>query len=37
VFEQIRWVDPANLASLDFLPADRELIRLLSSGKMKIS
>jgi 8-oxo-dGTP diphosphatase len=37
VFEQIRWVAPANLASLDFLPADRELIRLLSSGKLKIS
>jgi len=37
VFEQIRWVAPANLASLDFLPADRELIRLLSTGKLKIS
>ncbi|MFZ0038277.1 MAG: (deoxy)nucleoside triphosphate pyrophosphohydrolase [Candidatus Acidiferrales bacterium] len=37
VFEQIRWVAPENLASLDFLPADRELIRLLSSGKLKIS
>jgi hypothetical protein len=37
VFEQIRWVAPANLPSLDFLPADRELIRLLSSGKLKIS
>ncbi len=37
VFEQIRWVAPENLASLDFLPADRELIHLLSSGKLKIS
>ncbi|HEY4739894.1 MAG TPA: (deoxy)nucleoside triphosphate pyrophosphohydrolase [Candidatus Acidoferrales bacterium] len=37
VFEQIRWVAPADLAALDFLPADRELIHLLSTGKLKAS
>jgi 8-oxo-dGTP diphosphatase len=36
VFEEIRWVAPAGLPSLDFLPADRELIRLLSTGKLGI-
>jgi len=37
VFEQIRWVTPRDLPSLNFLPADRELIRLLAAGKLKIS
>ena len=37
VFEQMRWVTPAELRSLNFLPADRELVELLASGKLKIS
>jgi len=36
VFEQIRSVAPPDLPALDFLPADRELIRLLSTGKLKL-
>jgi 8-oxo-dGTP diphosphatase len=36
VFEQMQWLAPEKLGSLDFLPADRELVELLSSGKMKI-
>jgi len=33
-FDQIAWVPLADLSSLDFLPADRELIGLLSSGRL---
>jgi 8-oxo-dGTP diphosphatase len=36
VFEDIRWVPPAELPNLDFLPADRELIRRLSTGKLEV-
>jgi mutator protein MutT len=36
VFEQMRWVAPEGLRSLDFLPADRELVEFLASGKMKL-
>ena len=36
VFESIRWVAPEELPSLDFLPADRELIRLLASGELNV-
>lgn len=32
-FEQIRWVDRAGLAFLDFLPADRELVSRLAAGE----
>jgi len=34
VFEKIEWVDPMMLGKLDFLPADRELIKLLADGKL---
>lgn len=34
-FEQVLWAEPAALAGYDFLPADRELIALLASGKLK--
>ncbi len=33
-FEQIEWAEPAALPQYDFLPADRELISLLSSGAL---
>ena len=33
VFERILWLDPAQLRTLDFLAADRELIEKLSSGQ----
>jgi 8-oxo-dGTP diphosphatase len=36
-FEQILWADVARLAELDFLPADRELISLLSSGSLRVA
>jgi 8-oxo-dGTP diphosphatase len=36
VFEQIRWCAPESLPKLDFLPADRELIDNLASGKLRI-
>lgn len=32
VFEQIRWVPASDLPSMNFLPADRELIEKLASG-----
>ncbi len=31
-FHRIEWAEPASLAQFDFLPADRELIALISSG-----
>lgn len=37
VFEQIRWCEPASLTSLDFLPADRELIAQLASGTLPLA
>jgi 8-oxo-dGTP diphosphatase len=36
VFQQIRWVEPPQLASYDFLEADRPLITLLAAGKMPV-
>lgn len=36
VFEEIRWVEKKGLKELDFLQADRELIRKLSSGEIFI-
>ncbi len=35
-FEQIRWAEPAALPQFDFLPADRELVALLSSGALRV-
>ncbi len=35
-FEQIAWAEPATLPRYDFLPADRELISLLSSGALRL-
>ena len=35
-FEQIKWAEPAALPQYDFLPADRELISLLSSGALRL-
>src|ERR1700735_1398704 len=34
--EKIEWRNPASLAELNFLPADRELIELLASGKLPL-
>lgn len=34
-FEQIAWLPPSRLPSLDFLPADLELIRLLASKQIQ--
>lgn len=36
VFEKIAWRTPASLSGLNFLPADRELIELLASGKLRL-
>ena len=35
-FEEIAWVEPAALPQYDFLPADRELVSLLSSGALRL-
>lgn len=35
VFEQVAWVLPKELAGYDFLAANRELIALLATGKIK--
>jgi 8-oxo-dGTP diphosphatase len=35
-FAQIAWLPPAQLPSLDSLPADLELIRLLASGQIQL-
>jgi 8-oxo-dGTP diphosphatase len=37
VFEQIAWVLPRELSSFDFLPANRELIANLATGRIKPS
>ncbi len=37
IFEKIDWVEPKLLKELDFLEADEELIRKLSSGEICIS
>lgn len=31
-FERMQWLSPSSLSSLEFLPADRELVRRLSRG-----
>jgi 8-oxo-dGTP diphosphatase len=36
VFEKIEWRTPASLGESNFLPADRELIELLVSGKLRL-
>lgn len=36
IFEKIEWREPASLRELDFLPADRDLIELLASGKLRL-
>ncbi len=36
VFEQIAWREPATLAELNFLPADRELIDRLAAGELRL-
>ncbi len=33
-FEAVRWAAPPDLAGLDFLEADRELVALLSQGRL---
>ena len=33
-FEDVRWAAPADLRGLDFLEADRELVALLSEGRV---
>ena len=35
VFERIEWREPQELLELNFLPADRDLIELLASGKIR--
>ncbi len=35
-FEQLRWAAPTELPNFDFLPADRELAALLSSGALRV-
>ncbi len=37
VFEQVQWREPESLPELNFLPADRELIAQLASGKLRFS
>jgi len=36
-FESMEWRAPEQLAELDFLPADRELVDALASGRLKLS
>jgi mutator protein MutT len=36
VFEQITWREPATLAELNFLPADRDLIDRLAAGNLRL-
>lgn len=36
LFEQIQWRDPGSLVELDFLPADRELIERLATGRLRL-
>ena len=36
VFEQIQWREPRSLLELNFLPADRELIEKLASGRLRL-
>jgi len=36
VFERLEWRTPENLAELDFLPADSELVARLSSGELRL-
>jgi 8-oxo-dGTP diphosphatase len=36
IFERLEWRTPQNLAELDFLPADRELISKLTSGELTL-
>jgi 8-oxo-dGTP diphosphatase len=36
-FERIAWAELATLPRYDFLPADRELVSLISSGRLRLS
>lgn len=36
VFESVAWVEPEKLPELDFLEADRELVRRLSRGELQL-
>jgi 8-oxo-dGTP diphosphatase len=36
VFETIEWREPQTLPELNFLPADRDLIHLLATGKLRL-
>jgi 8-oxo-dGTP diphosphatase len=36
VFERMEWREPESLASLNFLPADRELVEMLAKGTLSI-
>ena len=33
-FQEVRWAAPAELPELDFLEADRELVKLLAAGRL---
>ena len=35
-FEQMQWVEPDKLTSMNFLPADRELVAKLASGTLHL-
>lgn len=35
-FEQIQWAAPTELPQFDFLPADRELVALISNGALRV-
>lgn len=36
IFERIEWIEPARLPELDFLAADRELVREIAEGKLAL-
>jgi 8-oxo-dGTP diphosphatase len=36
IFQEMKWVEPKKLSALDFLEADRELIRKLEAGEIPI-
>ena len=36
IFERIEWAEPAALPQYDFLPADQELVSLLSRGALRL-
>lgn len=36
IFEQLRWVERHEIASFDFLEADRDLVRQIASGEIEL-